>query len=437
MTEKRDRDRTGQVIGQRYELLEVVGRGGQGIVYRARDRWMERAVALKLMGSKAVRGPQVMERLMREQHAMIALRGTAAVELFDVCRGNEGELCLVMELLRGVDLDEHLYTIEQRRERLPLPRVVEIFDPIVSTLTTAHAAGILHRDLKPANIFLLEGGGVKLLDFGMARLKKSAPLTAAGTVMGSPSFMAPEAWQGVSDLMDHRADVFSLGVILFRVLAGELPFGGTSIQEKFLRTTSGARASLHQARPDLPRAIDDWAATAMALDREQRFGNVNALWSAFLAVLHLSSPRLKPPSLWAAAKGAVQKMVGSGQPPEIERAPSSDSAFTLAALAQSALRIPNDSSPTPTPQPAAPLREGRARLPTPPPPRQPASAPPPEATIELSDSELARLAPPRRSPPPRKPPPPPVEKTLETSEADFIEQTLDDETAPPSKPPAR
>src|SRR6478609_4634750 len=225
-------DRIGQVIAQRYELLSIVGRGGQGIVYRARDRWMAREVALKLMGSKAVRGPQVLERLMREQQAMLALRGTAAVELFDVCRGNDGELCLVMELLRGTDLDEHLYSLEQRGERLTLPRIVEIFDPIVSTLEIAHAAGILHRDLKPANVFLLEGGGVRLLDFGMARLKKSAPLTAAGTVMGSPSFMAPEAWQGVSDLMDNRADVFSLGVILFRLLAGELPFGGTSVQEK-------------------------------------------------------------------------------------------------------------------------------------------------------------------------------------------------------------
>ncbi|HYP90580.1 MAG TPA: serine/threonine-protein kinase [Polyangiaceae bacterium] len=400
-------DRIGQVIAQRYELLSIVGRGGQGIVYRARDRWMAREVALKLMGSKAVRGPQVLERLMREQQAMLALRGTAAVELFDVCRGNEGELCLVMELLRGTDLDEHLYSLEQRGERLTLPRIVEIFDPIVSTLEIAHAAGILHRDLKPANVFLLEGGGVRLLDFGMARLKKSAPLTAAGTVMGSPSFMAPEAWQGVSDLMDNRADVFSLGVILFRLLAGELPFGGTSVQEKYLRTTSGQHSSLAKARPDLPRGIDDWAATALALDREQRFGNVRALWSAFLAVLHLRAPSNKPPSIWAAAKGAVQRMVGSNQPAKNE-GPSSDNAYTLAALARSTMNVP----PEPT-------------------------KPPVEATIELSDAELAQpaLPPARKPPPPRRPPPPrPVEKTLETTDADFVEKTLDDGAAPPKEP---
>jgi len=421
------RDRTGQVIGQRYELLDVVGRGGQGVVYRALDRWMGRQVALKLMGSKAVRGPQVMERLMREQQAMLALKGTAAVELFDVCRGNEGELCLVMELLRGTDLDEHLYTIEQRKERLELSRIVQIFDPIVSTLETAHAAGILHRDLKPANIFLLENGGVKLLDFGMARLKKSAPLTAAGTVMGSPSFMAPEAWQGVSDLMDHRADVFSLGVILFRVLAGELPFGGTSVQEKYLRATSGEHSSLHRARPDLPLAVDDWAAAALALDRENRFGNVRALWSAFLAVLRLTSPHARPPSLWAAAKGAVQKIVGgSSQPTAPNAGADSDSSYTLAALAQSTFRVPTESGSTVAP--VAPPRAEPGRLPPPPP--KPGSAGPAEATIELTDVELG--PPPPRKPPPRRPPPPrPVDETLETQESDFLEPTLDDGTRPP------
>lgn len=415
----KEQDRTGQVIGQRYELLDVVGRGGQGIVYRARDRWTQRDVALKLLGSKAVRTPQVVERLMREQQAMIALKGTAAVELFDVCRGNQGELCLVMELLRGTDLDEHLYTIEQRGERLSLSRIVEIIDPVVTTLETAHAAGILHRDLKPANIFLLEAGGVRLLDFGMARLKKSAPLTAAGTVMGSPSFMAPEAWQGVSDLMDHRADVFSLGVILFRLIGGELPFGGTSLQEKYLRTTSGVRASLARLRPDLPRALDDWAATALALDREQRFGNVRALWTALLDVLRLKSPSARGPSFWAAAKGAVGRIVGGNPPPAPDGPGKKEPSFS--ALTQSALQLPPEPTPTPALEP-----RGESRLPLP----MARRAPPVEATIELRDVDLVHVAPPPRKPPARKPPPRPVEKTLDTDETDFVEPTLDDVSKP-------
>jgi serine/threonine-protein kinase len=335
-------DRVGLVVGQRYELLAVIGRGGQGMVYRAFDRWLGRAVAVKVLGSKAAREPQVVERLMREQQALSVLKGTAAVQLFDVCRGAEGELCLVMELLTGVDLDEYLFSIEERRERLSLTRIAEIFEPIVETLETAHAAGILHRDLKPANIFLLEGGDVRLLDFGMARLKNAAPLTAAGTVMGSPSFMAPEAWKGVSDLLDQRADVYSLGVILFRVLAGELPFSGVTLKDKFLSATTAARPSLLKYRPDLPRDADDWVRLALAADRDARFQNVRALWNVFLAVFHVTSPRAgKRPSFWAAAKGAVQRVAFGGQPAAPARAeptalPKRDEpSFTREALAKS------------------------------------------------------------------------------------------------------
>ena len=374
-------DRIGQIVSQRYELLQVIGRGGQGMVYRALDRWMSRPVAIKVLSAKAVREPHLVERLMREQQALSALKGTAAVELFDVCRGNDGELCLVMELLKGADLDEHLYALEQRHERLSLKRVVEIFDPIVSTLETAHAAGILHRDLKPANIFLLEGGDVRLLDFGMARLKKSAPLTAAGTVMGSPSFMAPEAWSGVSDLMDQRADVYSLGVILFRVLAGQLPFEGTSLTAKFVSTTTGERPSLRKLRPDLPRGIDDWVRAALAVERDQRFANVRALWYALLGVLDIQPPqRGKPSSFWAAAKSAVRRMAGSNHPAPlpVPAVTAEEPSFTRDALARSAFRISGPSGET----------SDRGK-------------PPVEATIELRDDELKRVGPPprkRRSP---------------------------------------
>ena len=388
-------DRIGQVIGQRYALESVIGRGGQGTVYAALDRWMSRRVAVKILGSKAAREPHMLERLMREQQAMTVLKGTAAVELFDVCRGNGGELCLVMEMLTGQDLDEHLYALEQRRERIPLGRVAEIFDPIVNTLETAHAAGILHRDLKPANIFLLENGGVRLLDFGMARLKKSAPLTAAGTVMGSPSFMAPEAWTGVSDLLDQRADVYALGVILFRVLAGELPFSGDSLKEKFLNTTTSARPSLRKYRPDLPADAEQWVALALAIDRDQRFANVRALWNVFLSVFHVEVPNRQRESLWAAAKGVAQKLVRGSQPapahaPPAPPAPapsSNEPSFAREALARSVFR-----TVTPTDEAV------------------------PETTLELSDTDLEPAG-----PPPRKPSAPPaVERTLSMSDADIV-----------------
>jgi serine/threonine protein kinase len=211
---------------------------------------------------------------------------------------------------------------------MPLARVASIFDPIVNTLDVAHAEGILHRDLKPGNIFLLREGGVRLLDFGMARLKRGAPLTAAGTVMGSPSFMAPEAWQGMSDLLDRRADVYSLGVILFLVLAGELPLSGTSLQEKFLGATQGKHKSLKQLRPDLPKSADEWAARALALNREQRFESAVALWDGFLRTFRVRRPnQTRMASLWAKAKGAVQRF-GSAAPPAPEVQPIEAVRFT-------------------------------------------------------------------------------------------------------------
>jgi eukaryotic-like serine/threonine-protein kinase len=333
----------GHLTSERYERQGIIGRGAQGVVYRAFDRWMKRPVAIKVLGSRLARQPQMAERFLRELRALSALSGTAAVEVFDIFRGEQGELNLVMELLVGSDLDDTLARLEEANERMDLVRLARIFDPIVDTLEVAHGAGILHRDLKPANVFLLEAGGVRLLDFGMARLRTAAPLTAVGTVMGSPSFMAPEIWSGQTERVDQRADVYSLAVILFRILSGSLPFAGQTLREKFLGTTSEERPSLFAKRPDLTPDADAWVAQALAVEPAERFRNVRALWNAFLTTFDIPDPKGRR-SLWAAAKGMVLRIAGAQEETPLDMSAFSPMeaaapSFTSEALARSVMIV--------------------------------------------------------------------------------------------------
>jgi serine/threonine-protein kinase len=310
-------DLAGTVVSDRYELAEVLGQGGQGTVYRARDRTTGRGVALKMLSPGVANNPEFAIRLAREQEALVALAGTSAVAVYDLCRAAGGSLCLVMELLEGVDLERHLAELEKRREPLTKERINTIFDPIVDTLERAHDAGIVHRDVKPSNIFVLaNGGGVRLLDFGLSRMRSAAPLTAAGMVVGSPAYIAPEIWKGHSEEVDGRADVYSLGVILFRCLSGNVPFESESLVDMLRLVTTAPRPSLVAVRPDLPRSVDAWVQKALAVDRTQRFENVRALWKGLLHALdYTPPPRLPRPvaeslvGAWRAATSVFRRFI--------------------------------------------------------------------------------------------------------------------------------
>jgi serine/threonine-protein kinase len=162
--------------------------------------------------------------------------------------------------------------------------VVKVLDPIVDTLEVAHAHGIVHRDLKPGNIYVTDdgqSGGTRLLDFGYAKFTRARSFTAQGTVAGSPSYIAPEAWEGHPEELDHLLDVYGMGAIIFRCLAGQPPFLAESVGELMAAATTAARPSLREHRPDLPAEIDPWVATALAIRPSERFQSVRALWRAF------------------------------------------------------------------------------------------------------------------------------------------------------------
>lgn len=280
------------VIDEQYRIVRLIGQGGQGTVFEAEDLDIGAPVAIKVLKNDVASKPEWVMRLRREARAMGVLSGTAAVQVFALNRTKDGQLYIVMELLRGHDFDQSIKRFENRYGFVPIPTILDILTPVVDTLEVAHGRGIIHRDLKPANIFVLDSvarGRVRLLDFGMVKdLAAATPLTKEGFVVGSPSYIAPEGWRGNSALITHAADIYSLGALVFRVLAGHVPFQGDTLLEIVRLVTRGPRPSLVAERPNLPIAIDPWMARALAITPEDRFQSIRQMWDELIPILNPS-----------------------------------------------------------------------------------------------------------------------------------------------------
>lgn len=248
-------------------------------MYRAHDLRDGDRVAIKMLKASFADDGDSRERLLREARALMTLAGTAAVRVLDQ-RWCRGELFVVMELLDGASFDEHL---QHLHEPLTPRQLLDLLEPVVRTLQLAHEHGIVHRDVKPANIFVCRNGEVRLIDFGFAKFSNLLSFTASGHAAGSPSYMAPEIWNGVA--VDRRVDIYSLGVVVFRALGGKVPFDPSNLAHLWRAATSDPRPSLHALRPELPRDLDAWIAQAMAIDPNQRFLSVRAAWNALRASL--------------------------------------------------------------------------------------------------------------------------------------------------------
>lgn len=279
------RDRSQEIVGGRYRLLSLLDRGGQAAVYRAVDLRMGDEVAVKVLVPPKKADASWRERMLREVHALTVLAGTAAVRVYHQVWGEDGTLFLIMELLHGANLETCLDKAQEHGQQLGFSDLRPIMEPVVSTLETAHAAGILHRDLKPGNIFVQNDGSVRLLDFGFAKFLRMRSVTLAGHIAGSPSYIAPECWKETTEALDQRIDVYGMSAVIFRVLAGRPPFVGDGVIQIMRQCMSAPRPSLHELRPDLPPAIDDWVNSALAIEREERFTTVRASWRALCAVL--------------------------------------------------------------------------------------------------------------------------------------------------------
>ncbi|HUF49126.1 MAG TPA: serine/threonine-protein kinase [Vicinamibacterales bacterium] len=247
----------------RYEILDLIGRGGMGVLYRGHDPSLERDVAVKMMHLDFTRDHSARERFQREARAVARLAHKNIVTIHELGE-IDGAPFIVMELLGGKDLDEML----KSQAPMSLGQKLDIVAQLCEALAYAHDQGIVHRDVKPGNVRLLEDGTVKILDFGIARFTASS-LTQSGTVMGTPSYMAPEQIMGQP--VDGRADLFSAGVLLYELLAGHRPFVGdspTSVAYQIMHTDA---PELRSALPDLPEAITDIVARALEKNPADRY----------------------------------------------------------------------------------------------------------------------------------------------------------------------
>ena len=278
----------GDVISNRYRILDRLGAGAHGVVYRARDLETRGELALKFLGDGKGLDPELSRRMEREAVAMARLRGTSAVYVHGIATAQDGMLYVAMEMLYGRDFEAYLAEAEKVGGRIKAARLLEILRPVAGTLEQAHRQGIIHRDLKPSNIFIVDpdrGGGVRLLDFGLAKLIDANTLTTDGMIAGTPSYIAPEAWRGTSKILDHRIDVYSLGVVVFRALSGKLPPPSSDLLEICRWATTGVRPSIRALRTSLPAAVDPWVQRALAIFPEERFQSVGEAFAALEAIL--------------------------------------------------------------------------------------------------------------------------------------------------------
>ncbi len=277
----------GDIIDGRYELVEEIGRGGHGLVFKAFDQNANHAVAIKILNQAVTEDPQYTVRLWREAQSLAALWGTSVVRVYGFGTDQTNDFVyMAMELLEGTTLSTHFAELEAFGDRMSAFAVLEALDPVARALHTAHSKGIIHRDVKPSNIILLYpdvGGGTRLMDFGLAKIHGSMQLTQAGMVAGSPSYISPEMWRAKP--FDHRIDVYSFGAVVYRALAGKPPCTGGSMVDILMAATMGERPQLSTFRPELPVEIDEWCKKALAIEADDRYPYVSSLWNDFIRLV--------------------------------------------------------------------------------------------------------------------------------------------------------
>ncbi len=342
----------GDIIAGKYRIEEILGTGGMGSVYSARHETTNRKFAVKLMASSLSGDPDAKERFVREARLAGSIDHPGVVDIYDVGY-HEVSLYMVMDLLKGESLGERL-----KRERPQRTEAIHLMMGVLKGVAAAHAKGIVHRDLKPDNIFLHREAGSqelepKILDFGVSKSLSGGPgmpaLTQTGVMLGTPFYMSPEQVHGAKDV-DLRTDIYSLGVILYQMLSGQLPYKSNTFAALVLEIMTGQPPPLEELVPDLPEGLHSVVKRAMAVSTADRYPDAQSMADALAPFDTLRATAAKSTS----ARPAEQetRLLGSAQPAPASRhaavtVPSPVSDTTTPYIAESPVEIPGRRSPLP------------------------------------------------------------------------------------------
>jgi Tol biopolymer transport system component len=287
----------GKVISH-YKILEQLGEGGMGVVYKAEDTKLKRHVALKFLPPDVTSEPDAKERFVQEAQAASALDHSNICTIYEVNETDDGQMFIAMACYSGQTLRERIAA-----GSLAVDEAVDIAGQIARGLSKAHERGIVHRDIKPANIFVTSDGDVKIVDFGLAKLAGQARLTKTGTTVGTVAYMSPEQARGED--VDHRADIWSLGVVLYEMLTGRPPFQGDHEQAVIYSIVHHDPPPMSQLRSDIPAGLQNVVARAIQKERGSRYGSMASLARDLTRAMH--RPRKREGS--AAAGSPVKKVI--------------------------------------------------------------------------------------------------------------------------------
>ncbi len=260
----------GQKISDRYQIIKSIGEGGMANVYLAYDTILDRNVAVKVLRGDLANDEKFVRRFQREALSASSLSNPNIVEVYDVGEDN-GEYYIVMEYVEG----KHLKALLKKRGKLTVPEVIDITLQITNGLSVAHDSYIIHRDIKPQNILILENGMIKITDFGIAVAMNATQLTQTNSVMGSVHYLPPEQASGKGATL--QSDIYSIGILMYELLTGKLPFRGDNAVEIALKHLKEPMPSIRDEIPDIPQSVENIILKATAKNPKNRYSDAREM----------------------------------------------------------------------------------------------------------------------------------------------------------------